>query len=245
MTVEPSSANQLDQVHCPIVVRQGRNVTAVTQIMPNSNKSTRVVESPSSRIPQNGPRVHESSHPKEKSKTYSFCLKKHTELIHENQNENLHETTIAPILTMVALQNVGTTPTKDLKGQLLQVGLLAGVMDTGVGDMRTLIAPDPRLFYNISTPSSMFICGSQGSGKSHTLSCILENCLTKSEASYLSNPLTGLVFHYDTFISDDGGSPCEAAFLSSCKSIRVRVLCSPTNIRTIKVLRGGYCASSS
>jgi len=47
-------------------------------------------------------------------------------------------------------------------------------------------------------------------------------------------PLTGLVFHYDAFISDDGQSPCEAAFLSSDSSIKIRVLCSPTNIKTIE-----------
>ena len=40
--------------------------------------------------------------------------------------------------------------------------LFAAVMDTDLGDMRTLITKDPRLFYNISTLSSMFICGSQG-----------------------------------------------------------------------------------
>jgi hypothetical protein len=64
---------------------------------------------------------------------------------------------------------------------------------------------------------------------------MLENSLFPSEANELSHPLTGLVFHYDTFISDAGGSPCEAAFLSSNKGIKVRVLCAPTNIATIKV----------
>ncbi len=32
---------------------------------------------------------------------------------------------------------------------------------------------DPRLFLNTNIPFSAFICGLQGSGKSHTLSCIL------------------------------------------------------------------------
>jgi hypothetical protein len=67
------------------------------------------------------------------------------------------------------------------------------------------------------------------------LSCLLENCMIPSIASKLPNPLTGIVFHYDTFISDDGGSPCEAAFLASNPKIQVRVLCSPTNFHTIKV----------
>jgi hypothetical protein len=93
---------------------------------------------------------------------------------------------------------------------------------------------DPRLFFNVTSPSSTFICGSQGSGKSHTLSCILENCLIPSKAVRLPNPLTGVVFHYDAFISDTTGSPCEAAFLSSHPEASVRVLCSPTNIHTMQ-----------
>lgn len=128
----------------------------------------------------------------------------------------------------------------DPKSPFRQHGLLAGLSDvleneqlSGSDDRHYL--KDPRVFFNTTTPSSTFICGSQGSGKSHTLSCLLENCLIPSIASKLPNPLTGLVFHYDTFISDHGGSPCEAAFLASHHNIQVRVLCSPTNYRTIQV----------
>ncbi|KAJ5640042.1 uncharacterized protein N7484_007904, partial [Penicillium longicatenatum] len=112
----------------------------------------------------------------------------------------------------------------------------------GVKEITTLGLPsldekvlevDPRLFFNVASPSSTFICGSQGSGKSHILSCLLEGCLISSRAGKLMNPLTAMIFHYDTFISDTTGSPCEAAFLSSNPSIEVRVLCSPTNLRTI------------
>ena len=39
---------------------------------------------------------------------------------------------------------------------------------------------NPRIFLNVNTPWSTFICGSQGSGKSYSLSCILENCLIPS-----------------------------------------------------------------
>ncbi|KAK3372041.1 hypothetical protein B0H63DRAFT_496751 [Podospora didyma] len=111
-------------------------------------------------------------------------------------------------------------------------GLLAGIIEGGTNDT----VHDPRLFWNIAAPSSFFICGSQGSGKSHTLSCLLENALAHGVASVLRHPLTGLVFHYDTFNSDSGGSPCEAAYLSSNSAIKVRVLCPPTNIRTMKRL---------
>ncbi|KAI0486740.1 hypothetical protein F4859DRAFT_502165 [Xylaria cf. heliscus] len=105
------------------------------------------------------------------------------------------------------------------------------------GDVQNLetLSEDPRIFYNVSTPSSVFICGSQGSGKSHTLSCILENCLIQSDKlGCLPRPLTGIVFHYDDYASDSHVAPCEAAYLGSDPAISVRVLCSPTNIREIK-----------
>lgn len=94
---------------------------------------------------------------------------------------------------------------------------------------------DTRLYYNVAVPCSMFICGSQGSGKSHTLSCVLESCLIPSDVSKLCRPLTGLVFHIDTFISEAGGAPCEAAYLASNPNATVRVLCAPTNLGVIKV----------
>ncbi|KAG8664849.1 hypothetical protein FPOAC2_10321 [Fusarium poae] len=91
-----------------------------------------------------------------------------------------------------------------------------------------------RLFYNVAAPASTFICGSQGSGKSHTLSTILENCLISSKANQLPHPLAGLVFHYDTFVSDTGGMPCEAAYIASNTDVKVRVLCAPSNFLHIK-----------
>ncbi|KAB8213234.1 hypothetical protein BDV33DRAFT_197036 [Aspergillus novoparasiticus] len=93
---------------------------------------------------------------------------------------------------------------------------------------------DSRLYLNVSHPFSTFICGSQGSGQSHTLSCILENCRIPSRAGRVPSPLTGLVFHYVTFIGDTVESPCEAAFLSSHPDVQVRVLCSPTKVNSIR-----------
>jgi hypothetical protein len=91
-----------------------------------------------------------------------------------------------------------------------------------------------RIFHNVAAPSSTFICGSQGSGKSNSLACLLENCLLPNRDGVLPSPLTGLVFHYDGFNSDAGGLPCEAACLASDRRIRVRVVCAPTNIKTIR-----------
>ncbi|GKZ95977.1 hypothetical protein AnigIFM59636_010214 [Aspergillus niger] len=130
----------------------------------------------------------------------------------------------APIIAGCALE-VGTKQDGEETGanSIPQLGLLAGsiqklsLIERGEPySMET----DPRLFFNVSHPSSVFICGSQGSGKSHTLSCLLENCLIQSKAGRLPNPLTGLVFHCDTFFSDVTGSPCEAAFLSSHPDVK-------------------------
>ncbi|KAI8241106.1 hypothetical protein K4K57_012406 [Colletotrichum sp. SAR 10_99] len=81
---------------------------------------------------------------------------------------------------------------------------------------------DSRIFHNVACPSSVFICGSQGSGKSNTFACLLENCLLLSHLGKLTLPLTGIIFHYNSFILDSGGLPCEAAFLASNKDVSVR-----------------------
>lgn len=143
--------------------------------------------------------------------------------------QGVGEETLAPLMTSCAFTK-GSQFSQE-KQKVHQFGLLAGLTEGSP----PVVADDPRVFFNITPPSSTFICGSQGSGKSHTLSCILESCLIPSKAGQLPNPLTGIVFHYDTFISDTMGSPCEAAFLSSHPDIEVRVLCAPTNLHAIKV----------
>lgn len=141
-----------------------------------------------------------------------------------NKQDEINEIKNAPILTETARTNAASF--SNAKDKVFsQFGLLAGI-----GNAETT---SDIVHYNVAAPSSIFICGSQGSGKSHTLSCLLENCLLPSSANELPHPLTGIVFHYDTFIADNAGSPCEAAFLSTASKIRVRVLCAPTNIATI------------
>ena len=93
---------------------------------------------------------------------------------------------------------------------------------------------DGLVYTNVSSPWSAFICGSQGSGKSHTLSCILENSLIPSSpAGNLTSPLAGLVLHYDKFTAFSSTQLCEAAWLCS-SHIPVRVLVSPTNLLAMK-----------
>jgi hypothetical protein len=95
---------------------------------------------------------------------------------------------------------------------------------------------DNMVYANMNAPWSAFICGSQGGGKSHTLSCLLENCLLRtSPVGALPNPLAGLVFHYDKFTSTTTSQLCEAAYLCS-SGIPVRVLVSPSNYHNMKQL---------
>lgn len=150
----------------------------------------------------------------------------------DDSDDRNDDVVLAPIFTGPVLNQSAQTPS--------QFSLLGGLKRLHAPRFpiaqNQLFEKDPRLFFNVSSPSSTFICGSQGSGKSHTLSCILEGCLIPSKAGKLLNPLTAVVFHYDTFICDNGGSPCEAAFLASHSQTKVRVLCAPTNIRTIQVI---------
>ncbi|KAL8869653.1 MAG: hypothetical protein Q9174_004111 [Haloplaca sp. 1 TL-2023] len=92
---------------------------------------------------------------------------------------------------------------------------------------------DRRIFLNLNVGSSTFVCGSQGSGKSHTLSCMLESGLQPSALGKLPNPLTGIVFHWDKFASPKTYQPCEAAYLCS-EGIPVTVLVSPSNYSAMK-----------
>jgi hypothetical protein len=88
---------------------------------------------------------------------------------------------------------------------------------------------------NTDTPWSAFLCGSQGSGKSHALSCMLENCLLTDKTilpqiGLNPHPLAGLVFHYDRC---QGSGVCEAAYL--CTNVPTTVLVSPSNYGRLKL----------
>ncbi|KAJ7479072.1 hypothetical protein FB451DRAFT_1350976 [Mycena latifolia] len=123
-----------------------------------------------------------------------------------------HQLVTSPLLTYSALKHrAADFPSR-------------GLLGTSAGD---------RVYINTNTPSSAVICGVQGSGKSHTVSCLLECALIPdSRVGKLPEPLSALVFHFDT---QDGGRPCEAAFLSSPAAHHaclpyVTVLCSPSNL---------------
>ncbi|POS81357.1 hypothetical protein DHEL01_v200238 [Diaporthe helianthi] len=172
-----------------------------------------------------------SSHP-----TLSDLMKKQTmdrrrqllDRVHNKGVGGLDEIKAAPLFTETARVRAETQASSSggFDQPFSQYGLLAGDASGKKSD--------ELFYYNVAAPSSTFICGSQGSGKSHTLSCLLENSLFPSVANELPRPLTGIVFHYDTFISDSQGSPCEAAYLSTNPAVRVRVLCAPTNMATMR-----------
>lgn len=154
-----------------------------------------------------------------------------------HSNGSQEETRTTPLFSGVVLDRV---PSNTFRQYGLLGEQVTTVEPTGLGylDVNTKhpFSPtedDPRIFVNVSPPWSAFICGSQGSGKSHTLSCILENCLIPSKLGQLPRPLTGMVFHYDTFTSYGSNQVCEAVYLCS-SGIPVRVLVSPTNYWRMK-----------
>lgn len=151
----------------------------------------------------------------------------------DDGDEDIEELAASPLFTHSVLNYGSSLETSPFT----QYGLIGGVIENNGMAYSNVepVAKDHRLYFNATAPSSIFICGSQGSGKSHTLSCLLENCLMKSEANILPRPLTGIVFHYDPWVSDSRGSPCEAAYLASAEDVSVRVLCPPTNVRQIEV----------
>jgi hypothetical protein len=121
---------------------------------------------------------------------------------------------------------------------------------------------DSRLFLNTNVPFSAFVCGVQGSGKSHTTACMLgkvrriilrgtsansytENCLISSPVlGVLQKPLSALVFNFAEYTSGSSFRPCELAFLASSGSElpihsgvkKINVLVSPSNYLSLKAL---------
>ncbi|KAF1848037.1 uncharacterized protein K460DRAFT_279645 [Cucurbitaria berberidis CBS 394.84] len=99
-------------------------------------------------------------------------------------------------------------------------------------------APYTKIFQNTNVPFSTFICGVQGSGKSHTTAVMLENALLSSPyLGYLKAPVSALVFNYGEFSNGGlGFNISEVAFLAAAnKSFpghrvkKITVLTSPSN----------------
>lgn len=165
-------------------------------------------------------------------------------------NAHMEEMRTTPLFSANVLAGVINSPASAARGSIFpQYGLLAQRLctygdsgpdthsDTSMERQPDAEPMDDRLFINVNTPWSAFICGSQGSGKSHTLSCMLENALIPSRLGNLPRPLAGIVFHYDKFSGFASNQICEAAYLCSA-GIRVRVMVSLSNYPRMKELYG-------
>jgi hypothetical protein len=161
-----------------------------------------------------------------------------------------HKIKITPLFSrrvQIALESQSKdSPTKSERKDLLPQYGFMGIRSTtyraGKAQQPAEVNDSPSehdlVYANTNSPWSAFICGSQGGGKSHTLSCLLENCLlSPCPAGRLPKPLTGMGFHYDGFTSHSSTQFCEAAYLCSA-GVPVTVLVSPSNIWAMEKLYG-------
>eukprot|EP01104_Vermistella_antarctica_P011907 TRINITY_DN3371_c0_g1_i2.p1 TRINITY_DN3371_c0_g1~~TRINITY_DN3371_c0_g1_i2.p1 ORF type:complete len:665 (-),score=116.97 TRINITY_DN3371_c0_g1_i2:647-2641(-) len=114
--------------------------------------------------------------------------------------------------------------------QHIEVGLIGRRIDVPATN------PGHELYMNVTDPFCMLVVGMQGSGKSHTMACVIESCLLpRPPVTHVKKPMTVLVFHYH----QSGESRCEVVGL--CRPNRnlgiptpflphekLIVLCSPT-----------------
>ena len=114
-----------------------------------------------------------------------------------------------------------------------QYGLIGKQQSHHHGGFETTEGTPNLIYGNHSEPWSTFICGSQGTGKSHTLANLLENCiLSKHSLGEVPNPLTAIAFHFDAFTSFYSTQHCELAYFCSA-GIKVRVVVAPENLDTM------------
>lgn len=144
---------------------------------------------------------------------------------------------------------------KDSNQAIPQYSLLGSRID-GHGET----GQDPRIFLNTNVPFSAFVCGLQGSGKSHTVSCMIGE--TEKVARYdlstnqgienflipfpmlgvLHRPLSALAFHYAEHTSSSTFRPSELAFVANfadkfsgySRAPSVVVLVSPSSYPSLK-----------
>ena len=78
---------------------------------------------------------------------------------------------------------------KETGSSLPLYGLLGETM-TGNVSTDSKVSKDSRLWLNMNNPFSAFVCGLQGSGKSHSLSCILGK-LRYNDCVFVRNAYSG------------------------------------------------------
>jgi hypothetical protein len=160
--------------------------------------------------------------------------------VEQQSSSSLHQQQIdsfinAPIFSSNVYEFIKSTlpPDHTMSGLMPQYGLVGVRQDPWGSDTPT---EERLILANMNMPWSTFICGSQGAGKSHTLSCLLESALIMNNAAgKLSHPLAAMVVHYDNYSNYETTQICEAAYLCS-SGIPVTVLVSPSNIWAMKSL---------
>lgn len=145
-----------------------------------------------------------------------------------------HDISTAPLMTKDAYQ------TAEYDDQAIQYGVMGRIVSTHFKNAVDL-PKDPRLYLNTNAPFSAIVCGVQGSGKSHTVSVMLENMFISHCASIgsLKKPLAGLVLHFGG--SGSSSLPCEAAWLATTTRLDVippvvRVFVSRSSLNTMRAI---------
>ncbi|KAF5393891.1 hypothetical protein D9757_000142 [Collybiopsis confluens] len=143
----------------------------------------------------------------------------------------VHEILDAPILTR------GAFVSRASKGT--QYGVLGRAVSCNFKKQSDTF-DDPRVYMNTNAPWSAIVCGVQGSGKSHTVSVMLENMFISAPSlGRLQRPLSGLVLHFSEAGTSSG--PCEAAWIgvtdqASVKPPPVKVYVSASSLNRMKAI---------
>ncbi|KAI0068910.1 hypothetical protein BV25DRAFT_1817835 [Artomyces pyxidatus] len=121
----------------------------------------------------------------------------------------IHELRTTPLFTREGYSNTS------LRQEIHQYGVLGRITSPSFQTTAGFVATDDpdRLYINTNAPLSAVVCGVQGSGKSHTVSVIMESMFisTCTAIGKLEKPLAGLVLHFGE--TGSSSSPCEAAYL--------------------------------
>ncbi|KAI0291705.1 hypothetical protein BC826DRAFT_1092279 [Russula brevipes] len=154
---------------------------------------------------------------------------------------NAHEQKTAPLLTR------GAYRVEKIQRAIGQYGVFGTIVESGLSlaqsPLTTSDSDSTRLYLNTNTPLSALVCGVQGSGKSHTVSVILENMFVTGcrALGRLVKPLSGLVLH----VGETGAcaAPCEAAYVSvsvidNAEAPPVRVYVAPSSLGRMKKVYG-------
>ncbi|KAG6331058.1 hypothetical protein ID866_8032 [Astraeus odoratus] len=145
-----------------------------------------------------------------------------------------HEMRTAPLITREAFIAGG------FQARTTQYGVLGETLSIH-SKSGEYIPVDPRLYVNTNAPLSAVVCGVQGSGKSHTVSVLLENMFIDGQDSMgcLYQPLSGLVLHFGE--GGTGARPSEAAWVGSTsrpgvEPPRVYVYVSRSSLNTMRAV---------